>query len=1167
MKKLLSLLSIIFLFSSLHSQEGEPAGEGKARIIKPLERMKYFNNQRAFPDKDIPEGKLSAANEQLNRMILTKSNKAMTQALQPEWRPIGPFNTGGRIKSIVHHPAQDNVVFAAAAAGGIWKTTDGGQSWKPIFENENSIAFGSISIDQNNPDIIYAGTGEAVVGGGNIYLGNGIYKTTDGGETWRNMGLTNVGAFSKVYVHPKNSNLVYAGTVQQSKGFYRSTDAGATWQKMYDANITDVTINPEDENQVYIAINATGIMFSSDKGNSWEARNNGLPSEPFTRISVQLAPNNHSLLYALIPVTTMDGSNAVEIAHIFRSVNAGQSWTLVYKGTSSFFNNQGFYDNYIAVHPKLPEFVMAGGIDVFKATNGSKFVNVTYGYQGGNVHVDQHCLAFSPFNNAVMYAGNDGGIYKTTDAGTNWTPVNNGLEVTQFYAMAVDNFAENRNFGGTQDNGTLGNHKEPANWTSVAGGDGFRVIIDKDDPSIIYGEVYYGGLWKRNLKSGDYKSITTGIISSDQGLWNSPFINDPTYTDVFYHGRANLYTSYNKGVSWTSLGKLSKEASAKFTALAVDRINSEIIYAGNNAGELFVTKDAGAKFADVSDNGLVKRYITDIEASPHKEGTAYVTLSGYGAMNVYKTTDAGNTWKNIGSNLPDVPVNAIAIHPVNPDYLFIATDIGVFASFNDGATWYPYGRGLPRSPVLDIAFRENYVEFPDLVLRVATHGRSMWEIDAPAEPITEPALITPAGGEMYVSGTNQLIRWYGITGPVEIDYSTDNGESWNNVTTGVTSSSFYWFVPTRPTSVAKIRVKETGTKNELVSNVFTIQLKEKGSIIKLNGVTFVPYGIAWNGKNSLYTTSFYGNKLYKLNSETFELEQVFTLEGDSLFTDLAYDKANDVIYIHKMNNSEGGGGKIIVISSDGQKLREFASPGKAYPIGLELVDGKLIVGDRDKVDVLYRRLFWIVDPQTGSVIQEVPNPYNQTYGPRGLCYDGDRFIYQVCTYFPVSGQSLTEALAIRIDKNNLTAPYDTLELTGYNGIINARGIDYDPRDKNIWLTDFGGNLYKVAGFETVLSSEEEPENISNSMFDVSVYPNPAADYFNVSFSPLNGGEYNIELVNLLGIKVRNVFSGNLQPGDARNITINSDKYSEGIYYLRFICDGRQVVNKKLVISK
>ncbi len=810
---------------------------------------------------------------------------------------------------------------------------------------------------------------------------------------------------------------------------------------------------------------------------------------------------------------------------------------------------------------------MAGGIDIFKTNNGSKFTNITYGYQGGNVHVDQHCLAYSPFNNAVMYAGNDGGIFKTTNGGSSWFAVNNGLEVTQFYAMAVDNFAENRNFGGTQDNGTLGNHQNPKSWSSIAGGDGFRCFIDKDDPSVVYGEVYYGGMWKRNLKTNEYKSIVTGIPGSDQGLWNSPFINDPTYTDVFYHGRSNLYQSFNKGSTWISLGKLSKEATARFTAIAVDRINSEILYAGNDAGELFVSKDAGGKFAEVSDNGLVKRFITDIECSPHKEATAYVTLSGYGAMNVYKTSDAGATWKNIGSNLPDVPVNAIAIHPVNEAYLFIATDIGVFASFNDGATWYPYGRGLPRSPVLDIAFRENYVEFPDLALRIATHGRSMWEIDAPAEPITEPALITPAGGEMFVSGTNQVIRWYGFKEPAEIDYSTDNGESWHNITSGITSGSLYWNVPSRPTTVARIRVKETGTKNVLVSNIFTIQMKEKGSILKLNGVTFVPYGIAWNGKNSLYTTSFYGNKLYKLNSETFELEQVITLEGDSLFTDLAYDKEKDIIYIHKMNVSDGGGGKIITITADGQKIREFASPGKAYPIGLELVDGKLIVGDRDKVDVLYRRLLWIVDPLTGNVLQEVPNPYNLSYGPRGLCYDGSNYVYQVCTYFPVSGQALTEAIAIRIDKNNLSVPFDTLELTGYNGIINARGIDYDTRDKNIWLTDFGGNLYKVAGFETILSAGDDESSNHPTAVDASVYPNPSPEYFNVSFSPIAGGEYQCELVNLLGVKIRNIFSGYLEPGEAKSIIVNSDKYPEGIYFLRFTLDGRQVLNKKVIIAK
>ncbi len=325
MKYLLSLLIIIAAAAGF-GQATEPGQGENGRVIKPLERMKYFNYQRAFPNKEIPEGKYAEANDQLNKMIYNKNDYAMAQALQPEWRPIGPFSTGGRIKSIVHHPSQDGVVFAAAAAGGIWKTTDGGDSWKPIFDYENSIAFGSIDIDNNNPDILYAGTGEAVIGGGNIYLGNGIYKSTDGGVTWRNMGLTNVGAFSKVYVHPKNSNLIYAGTVQQSKGFYRSNDAGATWQKMYDANITDVSINPNDENQVYIAVNASGVYYTPDGGFTWERRSNGLPTEGINRISVQAAPSNPLILYALMPVG--------DEAHIYKSADGGKAWALSFKGTS-----------------------------------------------------------------------------------------------------------------------------------------------------------------------------------------------------------------------------------------------------------------------------------------------------------------------------------------------------------------------------------------------------------------------------------------------------------------------------------------------------------------------------------------------------------------------------------------------------------------------------------------------------------------------------------------------------------------------------------------------------------------------------------------------------------------------------------------------------------------
>ncbi len=1065
MKKLYLILAIIFCLSlSLESQTTEfkkPISlletiTASDNLPKPLVRVHEFMRQRAYPFEDVPENARIKAFQEADRMMHTKSPNALIQAQQPEWKPIGPFSVGGRIKSVVPHPTKNGWVYVGAAAGGIWRTTDSGDNWTPIFDFENGIAFGSIAIDPNHPDTMYAGTGEAVssagggLGGTPIYLGAGLFKSTDAGTTWNLIGLRNVGTFSKVFVHPKNSNFIVAGGCYKGQGFYKSTDAGTNWTKTFDKNVTDVTIDPNDENRIFIGVTGEGVYYSSDAGDTWELRSTGFDAG-IGRVSVQLAPSNPEILYTLMDIS--------EIAAIYKSTNSGISWTRVYQGQTTFFNGQGWYDNYICVHPTNENIVLAGGINIWRTTNGgTNWVNVS----GGNAHVDQHHAAFNPLNPNIVYAGNDGGMYRSTNAGQSWGEINNNLQVTQFYAMAIDYSRENRNFGGTQDNGTVGN-LNPDNWGGILGGDGFRPIVDYDNPNIFYGESQYGNLQKVNLSPWSWKSIMSGIPGDDEGPWNTPFVMDPQNSYVLYHGRHAMYASYNNGDSWYAI---SGRKSNPYCAIAVSHVNAYVIWAGTQVGELFVCRDAAEKgdesWEEVSSNGLVNRYLTDIETSYENAGTAYVTFSGYGAGHVFKTTDFGKSWENIGKSLPDAPCNAIAIHPENENILFVATDVGVFATYDGGNSWLPYGRGLPRSPVTDLSFHTNRLVLPDVVLRAATHGRSMWEVTVPAEIVTDMAITSPAGGEVYVGTGPAIISWYGFTMPVKIEYSTNDGADWRLIANNVVGNYLRWKVPNVEAMLCRVRIGNA--ENTLISNSFSINKLHRGSVLASSGVKYIPYGITYDGINGLWSTDFGGNKLYKLNGETFAIEKSFLLPGDSLFSDLTLDRQNGILYIHKMSSTGGSGGNIYVLDTLGNVIRSYKSPSKSYPIGLELVDGNLIACDRDG-----NRQMYIINPETGTVISQNTNPYNKTYGPRGLCYDGTQYLYQVCTYFP-GGGSLTEALAMKIDKANLGASVETMTLeSNTRGMINARGIDIDPRDNNFWISDYNGNLYKIAGFNTLMA--------------------------------------------------------------------------------------------------
>ncbi len=1126
---------------------------GKQR--KPAQRGIFFYEQRAFPFKHIPSTARIKAIEDAQKLLLNKFDNEYLLAQEPEWRCIGPYNIGGRVRTVVHHPTHDSVVYIGAAAGGIWKTTDGGKSWTPIFDNENSISMGALAIDHNNPEILYAGTGEAA---NNIdsYLGSGMYKSTDGGNTWILKGLTNVGSFSKVYVHPKNSNLIYAGAMKNGQGLWKSTDAGETWMRMLEASISDLSINPENTDELVSAVYGQGIAFTSDGGNNWIMKNNGLPIG-LGRISVQYAPSNPNILYALMEVSTSSGI----IAEIYKTTNKGTLWIRSYQGNVSFFNNQGFYNNFIQVHPTDPNIVLAGGIHLWKTSNGGISWNMVMDLQNGQgqIHVDQHCAAFNPKNPNQVYIGNDGGMYYSTNAGNTWFNINNNLPITQFYAMAIDLSKVNRNYGGTQDNGTLSNFTNPDQWRWIMGGDGFDVLIDWNNPNIIYGEYPNGRMWRINFSNNSYDLIGNGIPDTDQGLWHSPMAMSTYDSKILYHGRSSIYISYNGGDYWYSI-KNTSQGNAKFSAIKVSPINADILFAGTNQGHILVSNNMGENWTLVSSNkGLPLRYVTDFALSWEDENVAYVTFSGYNNSHVFKTTNLGQSWTDISQKLPDVPVNSIVIHPENSKILFLGTDIGVFVTFDDGLNWYPYGKGLTRSPVVDLKIHTNKVLIPNFLLRAATHGRSMWEIDIPTNHAPSPQITIPAGGEKYISTTVQKIVWYGFNLPVTVEYSFDDGITWNIIAKNVNSNSIEWQIPNKPTTNARIRVSSESNNNQIkVTNQFTILLKNKGSVLFSTQMPYTPYGLAYDGKGGLWTTTFGSNQIIKLNSQTFAIEKTLNVPGDTL-TDLAFDKEKGIIYVHRMFNTQGGGGLIYIIDTNGTLIKQRPSPATEYPIGLEIVDGKLIVGDRDG-----QRFFYETDPDNGNILNIYRNACQDRYGPRGLEYDGKEFLFQVCTFFPSSSSSLENAYIQKIHKNDLGTELERIRLESLFGLINARGIAYDPSDKNFWISDFGGMIYKIAGFETIVSVFEK-ETTTEKIY-LHIYPNPIKDFGNIYLLAYENLNVNIYLQDLLGNKIARLFSNHISKNQEINIPIYRKDIPQGIYFIVIYNGKYPVITRKILIS-
>ena len=1135
-----------------------------AQLTPEMEGSKIMRRYTDYNSRRVPEGVVlpndvrAVAIGAVQRMERSKIFNTV-QAEQPEWVVFGPNSTAGRIKSIIVHPTTPDVVYVGAAAGGVWKTEDGGLSWNPLFDDGNAIAMGSLCFEPGNPDVIYAGTGEQVTNS-TIFLGAGLFRSEDAGETWTTVGLTHVGSFSRIYSHPKNPDLLMASCMNTNGGVYRSIDRGRTWTRLYAGNVYDMSINPNDENEWFIAAQDEGILYSNDGGESWTPRMRGLIGT-VGRISVQQSPIDPNVLHCLAELNNL--------ATIAVSTDRGVTWEPRYNDARGCFfagactpgASQGFYDNYATVSPHDVNVAFVGGIDIWRTTNGgTSWANMTNGYGDGNganlVHVDQHCLAFHPTDPTIIYAGNDGGMHKSTDGGSTWFQINNGLQVTQFYSFDVDPTRRERAYGGTQDNGTLGTFGN-IEWDTVAGGDGMVTIVNWADPDVVYGNYPNGQPWRINLRTNQGRVITNGIDASEGAMWVAPMVISPDDEFTLYHGRRRVWRTFDGGDFWFAV---SPPFVNQVSALAVSPADAGVVWAGSSSGELMVSTDDANTWTTLPRTELSNNFISDIHCSRTDSRKAWISFSTYGTKNLWVTTNLGESWTALWETMPNVPVNAIETHPDDENVIFVATDVGVFVSFDAGRNWVPYGKGLPRSPVLDIKVNTDF-EY----LRVVTHGRSAWEAPLVRLAPNDPTITRPTGGDVFMGTIPTVVSWGGFTPPVRVEYSVNDGQTWETVASGVIGSALLWKVPNWPTVVGRIRItSETTPSEQVVSRTFTIQTLMRGGLIEQTAVPWVPYGLAWDGRGSLWSTSFYSNQLYKLNATTYEVERVVQMPsfvGDSLFTDLTMDRANGILYMHRMNDSQGNGGSVIAIDTNGQVVNTFTTQARRYPTGLEYVNGRLIAGERDGFQKIYTM------DLSGGLISETDNPYKENFGPRCLAWDDVSRMFQTSTTFPSNGGALSACYIIEMELSDLSTETNRMELVGPSGLINARGIEFDRTDKNFWVSDFGGNIYKIAGFDFVpppVTSVRESDAGSGS---ISAHPNPASSSVLLTIDPLAMDRHlEVSIVDMFGRTVTHVYDGTHAAGHAFVKRVSTESMPSGTYRVVAVANGSLVSSTLLIVT-
>ncbi len=724
-----------------------PEQEGKSERGPEQDPSEWGWLQRTFPYWKADQSAFKAAMQKAQQM---RAEAPATKVQQVQF--AGPTNIEGRVIDIEFNPQNPNIVYAGAATGGVFKSTDMGNTWTPIFDDQANVTIGDIGIDPVNPDVIYVGTGEAN-GGHNNFAGGGLYKSTDGGATWQFKGLDSTVSVGRILVDPSNPQRVFLAAVgsyfapNPQRGIYRSTDGGDTWSKsLFVSDSTgaiDIVMDPNNTDHLIAAMwervrrptrshlygPTSGIYRSLDGGDTWGylGPTNGLPNPQATnvgRIGLAISNSNPDIVYALYS----DGSNYLGL---FKTSNFGTTWTNadpdqeVANGTGGF----SWYFGQIRVHPTDPNTIYALDVSFMRSTDGGANWPIMYGYGGPpSLHVDNHALAFHPTNPDYLLEGNDGGINISTDGGVNWTKVAE-LPISQFYEIGLDHNNPQRLYGGTQDNGTVRTATGGLNdWDNIYGGDGFYVVVDHADPNIIYAESQNGYMGKSTDGGQHFHTALSGINQNEPTGWSTPVIMDPIDHNVLYYGTNHVYRTSDGANSWNSISQnLTSISGATITTIAVSPANSNIIWAGTSDSRVWVTSDLGANWSNVS-SGLPYRWVTRVVPDHADQNVAYVTFSGLKwrdpQPHVFQTTNLGANWTDISGNLPDAPVNGFAVDPIYPQYLYIGTDLGAYYSANYGQSWQYLSSDLPMVPVYDLKIHDTAY-----YLAIGTHGRSMYKLD------------------------------------------------------------------------------------------------------------------------------------------------------------------------------------------------------------------------------------------------------------------------------------------------------------------------------------------------------------------------------------------------------------------------------------------------------
>ena len=741
-----------------------------------------------------------------------------------EWREIGPAVVGGRVSDIAVDETDTRIIYVGTATSGIWKSTNHGTTWEPIFTEQSTSSIGDVTLAPSNPNVVWVGTGEPQNRQSSPW-GDGVFKSGDGGRTWVQKGLQETRHISRIQVHPRDPEVAYVAAVgnlwkeSPERGVYKTTDGGDTWRLVLyldpNTGAIDLAMDPSDPNTLFAAMYSrrrtawgfngggpgSGLYRTVDGGGNWTRLDEGLPEGELGRIGLDIYRRDGNLVFAT--VEARNGQTGV-----YGSKDRGDTWEKL-SGT----NPRPMYFSQIRVDPNDPKRIYVGGQNLIRSDDGGE----TFTDDGArNVHPDHHALWIDPRDSNHLLLGSDGGVSTSFDGSETWRFYNN-LPIAQFYEIGFDSRRPYWVCGGLQDNGawcgptnTLDNQGiRNADWQNVGGGDGFYVRIDPADPTVVYAESQNGNIRRLDTDTGERTSIRpTPRFELNEGTipkkeyasddepdeeareyrfnWNTPMMVSAHDPSTIYLGSQMLLRSTDRGLNWTQISPdltydidrsqlsimdvlpsdsmLSRHDGVTFystvTTLSESPLDPNVLYTGSDDGRVMGTRDGGTTWLDLTDN--LRRlpsdtYVSRIVASNVEEGRVYATFDGHYsgdfAPYVYVSDDFGRRWQSITDGLPQTSVNVLIEYPDEGNLLFLGNEVGVFVSLDSGDRWDPLMNGLPTVPVDDIRVHPVYAD-----LLIGTHGRGIWVLDdiAPLEQLADGSVTS---GTPYLFRGGQAIQW------------------------------------------------------------------------------------------------------------------------------------------------------------------------------------------------------------------------------------------------------------------------------------------------------------------------------------------------------------------------------------------------------------------------